>query len=297
MMRTKPHVSAVVISRNTRDLLEQSLAWLGKICPEIELSVSVVENASSDGSLELVQRKFPEVRVLSEGKNLGYARSVNLALRELGGPFYLILNGDCRIRSDEVGRLVEIYSGLESPGVLGPRQVDEAGRLGLTWGKFPTPWTEWQRGRQQRRLRQERRHGGPRSEKGGPPRRVDWVSGSCWLVHGGVAKAAGPLDEKYFLYFEDIDWCAKVRKAGFRIYYVPDVTAIHADGRSAAVEPEAADLAYRTSQLYFASKHWSAPARAVLRAYLTAKFRWQLRVGTGVQKTHAEKVLEIVRAG
>jgi N-acetylglucosaminyl-diphospho-decaprenol L-rhamnosyltransferase len=245
----------------------------------------------------MLAHEFPGIPLLSKGENLGYARSVNLAFRKLPGPFYLILNGDCRIRAENAARLVDVYSQLESPGVLGPRQLDESGRLWVTWGGFPTPWRDWKR----RRLNLKLAKAPPdpdftdETTDPAPPVETDWVSGSCWLVHGDVVKKAGFIDEGYFLYFEDIDWCRQVREAGFRVYCLPGITAIHASGSSAASEPFAADLAYRRSQLRFAAKHWSGLEQSLLRAYLTLKFARKAWSGSEPQRNHARQVLAIIR--
>jgi len=295
-MKPKVSVSAAVVSRNTRDLLRRCLEWLGEACGAVDIRTAVIENGSTDGSLEMVKDEFPGVRVLSEGANLGYSRAVNLAFRELPGPYYLVLNGDCRLRAGDVARLVEIFATLEAPGVLGPRQVDESGRECLTRGPFPTPWREWRRRRLQRRFRSGRPPARVLREPAGEPRAVDWVSGSCWLVSEEAVKAAGPLDEGYFLYFEDIDWCRKVREAGLRVYYAGGVTAVHAEGKSAAAEPETAERSYRRSQLRFAEKHWPPLANRVLRAYLAARFRWRSLTGPGEERARARRILQDVRS-
>ena len=266
---TPPKLSIVIVSFNTRPDLERCLESLAESPPAIPHEIIVVDNASTDGSVDAVRRRWPAVRVVMQGSNAGFAVANNIGIRASSGTLLLLLNSDCVVPGGAVDRLVERLRAHPEAAVAGPRLVDATGRTELSFGPMISPWAE---------LRQKAL--GIGYDRGLRPavRRVDravssehyvdWVSGAVLLVYRADAEAAGLLDERYFLYTEDVDFCAAVRARGRKVLFTPDVTFTHLRGRSRATVPGAMNDAYRRSHLAFYEKHhphWAPLLRLYLR--------------------------------
>ena len=270
-MMTPPKLSIVIVSFNTRPDLERCIESLAASPPLMPHEIVVVDNASSDGSVEAVRRRWPAIRVIVQPENLGFAVANNAGIRASDGGLVLLLNSDCVVPSGAVDRLAERLRAHPSAAVAGPLLVDASGRTELSFGRMISPWAE---------LRQKAI--GKAYDRGmatamrwvsravSSERYVDWVSGAALLVYRADADAVGLLDERYFLYTEDVDFCAAIRARGRKILFTPEATVTHLRGRSRATVPGAMNAAYRRSQLAFYEKHhpWWAP---VLRIYLRFK--------------------------
>jgi GT2 family glycosyltransferase len=268
---TPPKLSIVIVSFNTRVDLERCLESLTTSPAAIPHEIIVVDNASSDGSVEAVRRRWPAVRVLAHGSNAGFAVANNLGIRASSGSLLLLLNSDCVVPAGAIDQLVERLRAHPDAAVAGPRLVDGAGRTELSFGRMISPWAE---------MRQKAI--GLAYDRGLAPavrwvigatsqdRFVDWVSGAALLAYRADAEAAGLLDERYFLYTEDVDFCAAIRARGRKVLFTPAATITHLRGRSRATVPGAMNDAYRRSQLAFYEKHhpYWAP---LLRIYLRLK--------------------------
>jgi len=262
-------VSVVIVSFNARDDLARCLESIVRVPPARLLELVVVDNASSDGVPELVESRFPTVRLVRAGSNLGFARANNLGIRQTSGEHVLLLNPDTVMPPGAVDRLSTRLEELPEAAAIGPRLVDPSGRLELSWGKMPGPLAE---GVQMLRGALHAREVGWVSRRlevdSCRERQVDWVSGACLLVRRTDAEAAGLLDERYFLYWEDIDFCAALRARGRAVVYSPVAEVIHARGRSGVGRREAVGIQYRRGQLAFYAKHrpaWVRPLRLFLR--------------------------------
>jgi GT2 family glycosyltransferase len=274
MSLTPPKLSIVIVSFNTRDDLERCLASLAEHPPSIPHEIIVVDNASSDGSVAAVRRRWPAIRVIVQPGNLGFAVANNAGIRASSGSMVLLLNSDCLVPPGAVDRLAERLRAHPDAAAAGPRLVDGDGRTELSFGRMIGPWAELRQktiGRAyQRNLAPARRWVDQATSR---ERYVDWVSGAALLVYRADADAAGLLDERYFLYTEDVDFCAAIRARGRKVLFTPSATITHLRGRSRATVPGAMNAAYRRSHLAFYEKHhrfW-AP---LLRAYLRLKGQW-----------------------
>lgn len=249
-------VSIVIVSYNARADLERCLASLRDAPPRAPHEILVVDNASTDDSVDAARRAG--VRVIEAGSNAGFSHANNLGIRATTGANILLLNSDTIVPAGAVDGLLAALAREPDVAVVGPRLVDGAGRAELSFGSMIGPINEW---RQQRRAKGDvegltRRRGYP-----------DWVSGACLLVRRADAEAAGLLDERFFMYTEDVDFCASIRALGRRILFTPDVEIVHLRGRSRATAPAPTARAYRRSQVAFYEKHHPAWA-PVLKAYL-----------------------------
>lgn len=251
-------ISIIIVSFNARADLERCLDALREAPPGTPHEVLVVDNGSTDGSAAAA-RSRSGVRVIDAGGNVGFARACNIGIRASQGTHLLLLNSDTVVPAGAVDALFAELQRNPDVAVVGPRLVDGTGRAELSFGRMITPFAEWRQKRLARsglvdQLTRQRQY-------------PDWVSGACLLVSRADADAAGLLDERFFMYTEDVDFCASIRARGRRILFAPDVEVVHARGRSAASAPQATHEAYRRSHLAFYEKHHPAWA-PILRLYI-----------------------------
>jgi N-acetylglucosaminyl-diphospho-decaprenol L-rhamnosyltransferase len=254
-------LSIIIVSFNARADLERCLASLHDAPPAASHEIIVVDNASSDGSADAA-RSWPDVRVMSAGGNVGFARGNNIGIRASTGDAILLLNSDTIVPAGAIDRLLAALDRDPNVAVVGPRLVDGDGRAELSFGRMLGPLNE---------LRQKRLAKSAEVESITRQRQYpDWVSGACLLVRRADADAVGLLDERYFMYAEDVDFCAAIRARGRRILFAPDVEVVHLRGRSGASAPRATEDAYRRSQIAFYQKHHRAWT-PFLKLYLRLK--------------------------
>lgn len=253
-------LSVIIVSFNARADLVNCLLALKKNPPSLPHEIIVVDNASADGSAEAAQR-IPGVRVIAMGRNAGFSAANNAGIRASQGDVLLLLNSDTLVPPGSLDRLIARLAATPDAAVAGPRLVDDHGRPELSFGRMIGPLAE---------LRQKRRTAEWIARETTREQFVDWVTGACLLVSRADAERAGLLDERFFLYTEDVDFCHAIRRLGRRILFTPAAEITHLRGRSRASMPEASRRAYRKSQIAFYDKHhpWLAP---VLRLYLRAR--------------------------
>ena len=278
-------LAIVIVNHNTRAELEGCLRSLHAHPPLRSYDTILVDNASSDGSVEAVRAAWPDVRVIEAGGNLGFARANNLAIRASASELILLLNSDTLVTAGAVDVMVEALRAHDDVAIVGPRLVDEHGVIELSFGCMIGPFTELG----QKLLGLGHSHGRGllssylerRARRGHCP---DWVSGACLLVRRGDAEAVGLLDERFFMYGEDVDFCAAVRRLGRRVLFTPAAQIVHLRGRSTRAARGATEAAYRRSQLAFYAKHrrhWVGPLRLYLR--LRGKLPSNRGSGAGVR--------------
>ena len=266
-------LSIVIVSYNSSRDLERCLGSLTRPAPAVDHEIVVVDNASSDGTPAYVRAAWPGVRLLEPGANVGFAKANNIAIRDTWSELVLLLNPDTEVPAGAIDRLIAVMDARSDVAAVGPRIVDGAGRAELSFGAMISPLAE---------LRQkvlvkghERSYPGIASLVERMTRRsseVDWVSGACLLARRADIEAVGLLDERFFMYTEDVDVCAAMRKRGRRILFTADVEIHHLRGRSAASAPQATAAAYRRSQIAFYEKHHPRWA-PLLRHYLKLRSR------------------------
>jgi hypothetical protein len=268
----RPRVAVVIVSFNVREDLTRCLESLHVHPPAATHEIVVVDNASRDGSAAAVRDRWPDVLVLEFQRNLGFAAATNegiRATRQGGAPLILLLNPDTVVPAGALDRLIDRL--LAHPGVAaaGPRLVDASGTVELSWGPMVAPFAELHQ-KMMTRLQQSgwRTATSVAERRTSRERFVDWVSGACLLVWRADAEAVGLLDERYFLYLEDVDFCAALRARGRRILFTPASEIVHLRGRARASAPAATEEAYRRAQIAFYEKHhpgWAGLLRRYLR--------------------------------
>jgi hypothetical protein len=252
-------LTIIIVNHNTRNDLDRCLRSLHDAPPSTVYEIAVVDNGSTDGSADFVRKSWPGVRLMEAGGNLGFSRANNLAIRATSSNLVLLLNSDTVVQPGALDRLVNDLKAHPEAAANGPRIVDGNARAELSFGTSTGPLADLQQ-KVMRRLaannesvaqnwidRQSRR-----------AQSVAWVTGACLLVRRADAEAVGLLDERYFMYCEDMDFCAALRLKGRQIRFCPAAEIVHFRGRSVATTPTTAATAYRESQLVFYEKNHPA---------------------------------------
>ncbi len=257
-------VAAIVVHWNSLEELPGCLDALGS---HPDLEVVVVDNASPDGGADLVRTRYPGVRLIPMGRNAGFGAGVNAGAAATRSEYVLALNPDTRLKGEDALAMAAAARDLGA-AVLGPRLVGADGQEELSFstrdslaGDFG--WMlSWRTGRPARVL--------------SSPREVAWVTGACLLARREDFDRVHGFDEGYFLYFEDADFCRRVRLAGRRVMHHPGFRVVHRRGGSSRGHVDARELAYRGSQIRFASMHRSAIDRRLVRWSLILR-AWIMR--------------------
>lgn len=258
-----PRLSIVIVSYNARAELDRCLQSLVADPPAIDHEIIVVDNASPDDTVAMLRSRWPGVRLIEAGGNVGFSKGNNIGIRASFGELLLLLNGDTIVPPGAVDRLAAVLEARRDVAVVGPRLVDQEGRPELSFGRMISPLNE---------VRQKLRARGNIARLTSREREVDWVSGACLLVRRADAEAVGLFDERYFMYTEDVDFCAAIRARGRRVLFTPSAQIVHLRGRSRQSAPRATESAYRRSQIAFYDKHHPGWA-PILRIYLRLRGR------------------------
>lgn len=224
-----PDLSIVVVSYNVRDMLRACLTALPAATEGLATEVFVVDNASADGSAAMVATEFPGTRLLASAENLGFTRGNNLALREAAGRHVLLLNPDTEAQPGSLATLVRFLDARPRAGACGPKLLNTDGSLQRNGAIFPSITREVLAVTGLWRLAPrafERRLGYGR-EDFDLECRVDQVSGACLMVRGDVMREVGMLDERFFMFYEEIEWCHRIHRAGWEVWYVPSAVVTH----------------------------------------------------------------------
>ncbi|HMB69017.1 MAG TPA: glycosyltransferase, partial [bacterium] len=234
---TRPEVSIAIVSYNTSDLLRRCLATISESGTSRPYEVIVVDNASSDGSPQMVEREFPQARVLANGENCGYSRAVNQAIREARGRYVLVLNPDIEVIPGAIDVLAAHLDAHSETGIAGGKLLNPDGTLQYSCRTFYTFSTLLHRrtpvGKLFPNSRVVRDHlmmdWDHESE-----REVDWMLGACLMVRTDAIRDVGLMDERFFMYFEDVDWCYRMKQHGWKVVYVPAARMRHLHRRESA---------------------------------------------------------------
>ncbi|MCX6375738.1 MAG: glycosyltransferase family 2 protein [Armatimonadetes bacterium] len=271
-----PLLSIVVVNWNTRELLRACIRSIYATLDPISFEVIVVDNASDDGSAEMVSSDFPEVLLVRNDENVGFAAANNIGLRRASGEFVMLLNPDTELCPGSVARMLDFIKSRPDVGMVGPKLVCADGALQINGQRFPTFLREVMC--LTRLSRVFRRYHDSRlawcREDFDINAEVDALAGACMLVRKTVADGVGLLDESFFLYYEDTDWCCRIKKAGWKIWYLGEAVIIHVCAQSAhryGIHNANKEL-HRAQYLYWRKhgKAWQAVTLRVLSYFLLA---------------------------
>mgnify|MGYP000483548861 CR=1 FL=1 len=281
-------LSVVIVSWNVRELLRRCLASIvGASAPSPEglfplpggrsLEVWVVDNGSSDGSAEMAQTAFPGVNLLTSA-NRGFAAGCNLGLARSQGRYVMLLNADTEVVGPALVTLLDYMDAHPDVGVLGPQLRYADGRLQSSRRRFPSPLTGFLESTLLQQWFPRNRwltHYYALDLPDDAPAEVDWLVGAALVVRREALAQAGPLDEGYFMYSEEMEWCRRIKGHGWRVVYLPAATIVHHEGRSSEQVVAARHIYFQTSKLrYWRQVHGPAWATA-LRVFLLATYVYQ----------------------
>jgi GT2 family glycosyltransferase len=249
-------LSIIIVNWNTRDLLTRCLQSVYDTMSNLDFEVIVVDNASNDGSQAMVRQRFPQVRLIENDQNVGFASANNQALTVSQGHYSLLLNSDTVVLPHALEKMAQFADAHSEAGIIGCRLLNSDGSLQKSWASFPTFWSEVLG----RNFRVRRRvEGEPLAYE------VDWVGGACLLVQPAAINEVGLLDESFFMYSEETDWCFRMRRQGWKVYYLPGVEVIHLGGGSASRANATQLVRLYDSKIRFFRKHYGARQTSLLR--------------------------------
>jgi GT2 family glycosyltransferase len=236
-----PDVSVLVVSFNTRDRLRECLRTLHSQTGAVNFETVLVDNASRDGSADMVAKEFPRVKLIRSKANLGFANANNLALPEASGRYLVLLNPDAALPPDTLERSVRHMEAEPAVGMGGGRLIGADGSLQPSGRLFPSPLNEvLVLSGLAHRFAGSRVFGRADRTWADPlqPADVDWVPGAFAIIPRQLAGELGLFDPRFFLYYEEVDLCRRIRAAGRAVRYWPDLCITHIGGESSKTVTE-----------------------------------------------------------
>jgi GT2 family glycosyltransferase len=222
----------------------------------------VVDNGSQDGSGAEVRRLFPTVRLIQNDSNLGFAKAVNQGLRVFSGRYALLLNPDTQVKEGTIEKLLIFMEDHPNAGVTGGQLLNGDGTKQNSIANFPSLATELLNKRLLRWLFPGRFPG--KERRYADPIEVESVIGACMLVRRRAMEEVGFLDEDYFLFLEETDWCHRMKKGGWKVYHVPQAEVIHFQGKGAEQDKKRSKVEYYRSRYHFFRKNRNTFQWAIL---------------------------------
>jgi len=289
-------LSIIIVNYNTRVILDECIGSIFKKPFHGNFEVIVVDNASKDGSLELVQKKYPQVKTIKNEENLGFAKANNVGIKISRGSYVLLLNSGTEVLGGSLDEMFNYMKDNPSVGIAGPKLVGANGNIiQMSWGWSPTILKEvLQKTFTPEHIFKykflqlmvkflERKM-----------QEVELVSGACMFIRREVLDTVGLLDENLFLYFEEPDFCMRVRRSGWKVIFLPSAEIMHKLGQTMAKAGNETLVIYRRSQLYFYKKNNSKLQQKLLSLFLLAKFSY-LKLIKPKNADFYDKILDIIR--
>ena len=260
-------LSIIIVSWNTRELLENCLNSILANPPSSPFEIWVVDNASTDDSPRMVREKFPQVHLVENRENMGFARANNQAIRQCSGKYVLLLNPDTLAGAGALQALIDLLDTHPEAGAAGARIINPNGSLQISSHPRPTvsrelwrlfhldvlspfavyPLTKWETAQ---------------------PQEVDVLMGACLLLRKEVLDKVGLLDEDYFIYSEEVDLCYRIQRAGWHLYWVPTAEVVHFGGQSTQQVPTEMFLHLYQSKIKYFRKHYGWTASQIYKLIL-----------------------------
>jgi N-acetylglucosaminyl-diphospho-decaprenol L-rhamnosyltransferase len=273
-------LSIAIVSWNVRELLSSCLQSVAECSARSGFSVEtvVVDNASSDGSRSMVAECFPGVRLIANASNVGFSAANNQAICVATGRHVLLLNPDTEIVGDALYALVTYADRHPDIGVVGPQLLDPDGGVQSSRRRFPSRTTAffestWLRPWAPKRLL---RRYYVLDKPNNVVQDVDWVDGAALMARRAAINEVGLLDEEFFMYSEELDWCRRFNEAGWRVVYLPEAQIVHHRGKSSDQAVAARHIHFQTSKVRYFQKYHGAPFAFALRCFLLLSYAFQI---------------------
>jgi GT2 family glycosyltransferase len=279
-------LSIVVVSWNVRELLRACLNSVTESLGSgkgqaLASQVIVVDNASTEGSVEMIRKGFPEIHLIVNARNLGFTKGNNQGIAFSDGRHVLLLNPDTEIVGDALGEMVAYMDDHHRVGALGPQLLHSDGQVQSSRRRFPdlrTAYVEstFLRPRFAESAILERYYVLDKPDD--ETQAVDWVVGACLLMRRETLEEVGDLDESFFMYSEELDWCYRTKARGWEVVYLPTAQVIHHLGKSSEQVLPVRHIQFERSKVLYFRKHHGRLKGETLRFFLLTTYLWQIIV-------------------
>ena len=281
-------LSIIIVSWNTRQMLADCLQAVDATLKDLAYEVIVVDNGSTDGSQAMLAERFPQVQLIQNEDNVGFAGANNQGMAVSQGRYMLLLNSDAILLPDSVRAMVDLAESQPTIGMVGAHLLNTDGTFQASHTPFPNLWQEFLilSGLGRAFNGPSYPSHGPDEDKG--PQQTDYVEGACMLVRREAVDEVGGMDEGYFMYAEEVDWCYALVRQGWQVWYHPVAKVIHFGGGSSQNRrPQREGDLYR-SRVRFFRKHYGNTAAQLLK--------WQI-YGFTILKAVGHGLLRLMSRG
>lgn len=258
-------ISIIILNWNTRDLLAQCLTSIDEHKGDLQLEIIVVDNASTDGSQAMLKQNYPQILLIANEQNTGFAKGNNQAMQVAHGDYFLLWNSDAFATPGIIQSLLYLAEKEPKAAIVGAQLLNADNSFQASHTPFPNQWREFLilTGLGRILLGHAYPSLGPGDDKG--PQIVDYVEGACLLVRRQAFQEVGGLDEGYFMYAEEVDWCYTMTKHGWQVWYQPEAKVIHLGGASSTGRQTHREADLYRSRIRFFRKHYGECSAQLLK--------------------------------
>jgi N-acetylglucosaminyl-diphospho-decaprenol L-rhamnosyltransferase len=288
-LKIESNLSIIIVNWNVRELLRRCLHSIFQLpisnlqppTSNFQIEVIVVDSASSDGSVAMVEKEFPQVQLIANSENVGFSVGNNQGIAASRGRYILLLNPDTEVVGDALATMVKYMDEHPQVGALGPQLLNPDGSIQSSRRRFPTLATAFLESTILQQwfpdnvvLRRYYALDRPDDEV----QEVDWVTGACLLARRKTVEEVGLLDEGFFMYSEELDWCRRIKGQGWKVVYLPTARVIHHGGQSSEQVKPFQHIQFQRSRVRYFRKHYGSWQAEVLRLFILATYLYQLVV-------------------
>ena len=277
-------LSVVIVSWNVRNLLQRAIRSIKTTwTDDIKSEIIVVDNGSNDGTVAMVETLFPDVRIIANQHNAGFTGGNNQGIQASRGEYILLLNPDTEIRDGAIHRMVNYLRNHPDVGLVGPKLLNTDGTTQSSRRRFPSipilfvESTWLQPLVPERLLARYYVEDHPVDET----QSVDWVTGAAMMTRRSVIESVGFFDKTFFMYSEELDWCKRIKDAGWDIAYLPSAEVVHHVGKSSEQVLPARHIYFQSSKVRYAEKYNGKLVATILRSWILIQYLWQILVEGG----------------
>ena len=278
----KPLISIIIVSWNISALLRDCLQSIVATAEHLPIEIIVVDSHSADDTVAMVQREFPDVKLLAQTENVGFPRGNNIGLAQAQGDYFLLLNPDATLQEGALRLMIAYIDAHPKVGVLGPQLHNPDGSHQSSRRRFPTFWTglfesTWLQPYAPPSLLA---HYYLTDSADTEIQQVDWVSGACLLTRRTVFDQVGGMDEGYEMYSEEVDWCRRIKEVGWQVVYMPMAHVFHHVGKSSEQAVTRRHIQFNRAKLRYFRKYHGETTYALLRLAILVGFVHQMGIET-----------------
>ena len=285
-------LSIVIVNWNVRELLKHCLHSIVSSfqlptsnfqlpTSNLQIEIIVVDNASSDSSAAMIEEEFPQVQLIANSENVGFTVGNNQGIAVSRGRYVLLLNPDTEVIGDALTTMVEYMDDHPQVGALGPQLLNPDGSIQSSRRRFPTMATAFLEStilQQWFPHNRVTRHYYITDHPDDEVREVDWVTGACLLARRETIEAVGLLDEGFFMYSEELDWCRRAKEGDWKVVYLPTARVIHYGAQSSEQVKSFQHIQFQRSKIRYFRKHHGPWQAGILQLFILATYLYQLIV-------------------